>query len=116
MLCALTIRAGSPSVGHTTIPASRPGTLGGLRSTAIGVGGTTILGVCRAPRRSREAQKHPNCGSTQCERLVLSIKVGVKHCSRFDLAARHQMSVAVKRDRDRSAAEICDLGLVYRAG
>jgi hypothetical protein len=29
------------------------------------------------------------------------VQVGVQHCSRFNLASRHQVSVAVERDRDR---------------
>lgn len=44
------------------------------------------------------------------------IEIGVQHRSRFDLAARHQVAVAVERDRDRRVAEVGAQGLGIESG
>lgn len=49
-------------------------------------------------------------------RKALLCQVGVQHRSRFDLAPRHQVAVAVERDRDRRVAEISAQGLGIQPG
>lgn len=47
---------------------------------------------------------------------MTSIQVGVEHRPRLDLAARHQVPVAVERDRDRRVAQVGAQGLGVQSG